>query len=230
MQENNIIVINLDRSKSRKDNLIKQFKERNISNYFFLPAYDGRYMTNLTMAANIGIGYGSGRKFQKAELAIIMSHLSAIKYAKMMNWDEAIILEDDVVLCNDWNRRIVSLLTDLPRDWEHVYLSGHSDYVKFQKYETPTIISSPAMVGAFTYIVNNTAYDKVINYCMSFMTTFDDMIMHMVNQQKLKSYAYFPFMSFHNADESFVWDGKKPGHLAHKNNMHSSYSYFKSDI
>ena len=230
MQENNIIILNLERAKSRKENLINQFEERNISNYFFLPAYDGRYMTNLTISANIGIGYGSGRNFQKAELAIIMSHLSAIKYAQMMGLDEVIILEDDVVLCNDWNERLEILKTAIPSDWEHIYLSGHSDYVKFKKYEIPTIIKSPKMVGAFAYMVKKDAYSKIINYCTSFMTTLDDMIMHMIDQKKLNSYAYFPFMAFHNADDSFVWDGEKPGHLAHKNNMHSSYSYFKSDI
>jgi len=224
-----IFILNLDRATKRKENLISQFEKRNISDYLFLPAFDARYMTNLTISANIGIGYGMGRKFQKAELGIIMSHLSALKYAKMMQWENVVIIEDDVVLCEDWNERIVTLLKYLPGDWEHVYLSGHSDYVKFKKYETPTIIPAPAMVGAFTYMVNKSAYDKIINYCMSFMTTFDDMIMHMINQQKLKSFAYFPFMSFHNANESFVWD-KTPGHLTHNNNMHSSYSYFKSKV
>ena len=226
----NIIVLNLSRAESRKNNLIDQFKERDIINYHFLPAFDGRYITNLTMTANIGEGYGTGRKFQKAELGIIMSHLAAIKYAKMMNLEDIIILEDDVVLCNDWNERIEILKKSLPESWEHVYLSGHSDYVKFKKYESPTIIRSPKMVGAFAYLVKKSAYDKIINYCSSFMTTFDDMVMHMIDKKQLISYAYFPFVSFHNADESFVWNGETPGHLAHKNNMHSSYSYFKTNL
>jgi GR25 family glycosyltransferase involved in LPS biosynthesis len=224
-----IIVLNLNRAKNRKENLETQFKNRSINDYLFFPAFDGRYITNLTFNANIGIGYGMGRKLEKTEMSIIMSHISALKHAKMMNYDNVVILEDDVVLCEDWNERIKQLKQDLPEDWDHAYLSGHSDYVTLKKYDNPTIIPSPKMVGAFTYMVNSSGYDKIINFCMSFMTTYDDMIMHAIDQVKLTSYAYFPFMAFHNAEDSFVWD-KTPGHLKHKNNMHSSYSYFKNKL
>jgi GR25 family glycosyltransferase involved in LPS biosynthesis len=224
-----IIVLNLNRAKNRREILEAQFKNRSINDYLFFPAFDGRYITNLTFNANIGIGYGMGRPLRKTEMSIIMSHLSALKHAKMMNYDNVIILEDDVVLCEDWNERINQLKQDLPEDWGHVYLSGHSDYVALKKYDIPTIIPSPKMVGAFAYMVNSSGYDKIINFCMSFMTTYDDMIMHAIDQGKLKSYTYFPFMAFHNANDSFVWD-ETPGHLKHKDNMHSSYSYFKNKL
>jgi len=224
-----IFVLNLDRAADRKEEMISQFQKLEIKNYFFVPAYDGRYMTNLTLNANIGMGYGSGRQFQKGELGIIMTHLAIIKIAQMMNYEEIIVLEDDVILCEDWEERIKVLYKKLPKDWDYVYLSGHSDYVKFKRYEDPIIIPSPKMVGAFSYMVNKSAYKKISNYCTSFMTTFDDMIMHMIDQKKLKSYTYFPFMTFHNANGSYVW-GTKPGHISHSNNMHSSYKYFKNKI
>jgi GR25 family glycosyltransferase involved in LPS biosynthesis len=224
-----IFVLNLDRAPERKAGMISQFQKLGIENYYFMPAYDGRYITNLTFNANIGMGYGKGRLFQKGELAIIMTHLAIIKNANMMGYEEIIVLEDDVILCEDWYKRLDILKEKLPEDWDYVYLSGHSDYVNFKKYEDPTLISSPKMVGAFSYMVNKLAYKKISNYCTSFMTTFDDMIMHMIDQGKIKSFTYFPFMTFHNADGSFVWDSK-PGHIAHSNNMHSSYKYFKNKI
>ena len=83
-----ILVLNLERSKKRKALIEKQFIDYGIRDYQFYPAYEGMHMTNLTINANIGIGYGAGRQFQKAELAIIMTHLGAIKTAKMMGWDK----------------------------------------------------------------------------------------------------------------------------------------------
>jgi GR25 family glycosyltransferase involved in LPS biosynthesis len=200
--------------------------------YYFLPAYDGINITNFSFNVNIGMGYGTGRKFQKAEIAIIMSQIAAIKFAQMMNFDNVIILEDDIVLCEDWHKRLDSLIKLLPENWEHVYLSGHSDYVNFDKYNTftPSIISAPKMVGAFSYMINKSAYSKITRFTSSLLTTFDDMIMHMIDQQKLNSYVYFPFMTFHNANESTVWDGKDPGHLTNSGNVHSSFKYFKNKI
>jgi len=227
-----IIVLNLERAPQRKELIIQQFENLKMvqnSDYYFMSAFDGRYLTNLTFGANIGMGYGSGRLFQKAELSIIMSHISAIKFAQMMDFEEIIIIEDDVILCEDWNQRLDTLHQILPENWEYVYLSGHSDYVKFKIYNTPTVIPAPQMVGAFSYLVNKSAYSKIAKFATSFMTTFDDMMMHMISQKKINGYAYFPFMSFHNANESFVWD-KTPGHLSHTNNMHSSYKYFKNKI
>ena len=224
-----IIVLNLDRAASRKETMVQQFKDLKIFDYHFLSAFDGRYLSNLTLNANIGMGYGAGRLFQKAELAIIMTHLAAIKFAQMMDYESVIVLEDDVVLCKDWNTRLKTLKETLPNDWEYVYLSGHSDYVRFNVYEKPTLISSPKMVGAFSYMVNNTAYKKIIDHCMSFMTTFDDMVMYAIEQKKLVGYTYFPFMTFHNANDSYVWN-ETPGHLTHNNNMHSSYKYFKFNV
>jgi len=213
--------------------MTNQFERLNFvenQDFFFLPVYDGVYITNFSFNANIAMGYGTGRKFQKAEIAIIMSQIAAIKFAQMMKFESVIILEDDVVLCEDWLERLDILHKLLPEDWEHVYLSGHSDYVKFKVYDKPTLIEAPKMVGAFSYMVHNKAYSKVARFTSSLLTTFDDMVMHMVEQKKLKSCAYFPFMTYHNANDSTVWDGTTPGHLAHNDNIHSSYTYFKNKI
>lgn len=228
-----IIVLNLERAQDRKERMISQFAKLQMDenlHYYFINAYDGNYLTNFSFHANIGMGYGTGRAFQKAELGIIMTQIAAIKFAQTMKFENVIILEDDVILCEDWHERLDILFSKLPENWNHVYLSGHSDYVKFSVYDTPTIIPAPKMVGAFSYLVNRKAYSKICKFTMSFLTTFDDMIMHMIDQKSLISYAYFPFMTFHNANESFVWNGETPGHLSHIDNMHSSYKFFKNRI
>jgi len=228
-----IIILNLEHVISRKEIMIKQFEKLHLienQDFFFFPAYDGIRITNMSLQAKIAIGYGIGRAFRNAEIAIIMSQIAAIKFAQMMKFESVIILEDDVILCEDWLERLDTLKQMLPENWEHVYLSGHSDYVKFQVYDKPVILEAPIMVGAFSYMVHNNTYSKLTRFTSSMLTTFDDMVMYMVKEKKLKSYVYFPFMTFHNANESFVWGDKTPGHLVHINNMHSSYTYFKNKI
>jgi len=226
---NHTIILNLDRSSNRKKLLIDQFNNIGLTDYTFWPAFDGKDIINGNVNVRITKGYGNGRSLEKTEIAIIMSHISALKHAQVMGYDNVIILEDDVVVCDDWDNRLNILLKSLPTDWEYVYLAGHSDYVTIPKYDKPTIMKAPQMIGAFSYMVNKKGIAKLIKYCGELITTYDDMIMHKISENKLKAYLYLPFMTFHNAIDSLVWD-ETPGHIAHKNNMHSSYNYFKQKL
>jgi len=225
-----IIALNLERSKDRKELLEAQFNNSGIEDFTFFPGFDGDDMVNNSMA-NIPIikGVGMGRKLRKAEIAIIFSHLAALKHAQVMGYENVVILEDDVTICEDWDKRLKILLNSLPEDWEYVYLSGHSDYIKIPMYPSPTILKAPAMIGAFSYLVNKEGMKKLIKYCSEIVTTYDDMIMHKIKSNKLSGYLYLPFMVYHSGKESLVWD-KDPGHLSHNNNKHSSFNYFKNKI
>jgi len=78
------------------------------------------------------------------------------------------------------------------------------------------------MVGAFSYIVNKKAYQKIINFCLSFMTTYDDLILQMNILKRLESYTVFPFLTY--IRDTYSENGKS----VTKN--HSSKLYFKNYI
>ena len=217
-----IIVLNLERSHSRKDKILEQFKKLKLNNYFFFPCFDGKNIINMSFTASIIRGSGLGRKISAPELSIIMSHIGALKFAQIMNFENVVILEDDVVLCEDWKDRITWLFENLPENWEYVYLAGHSDYVKLPKFEEPTIIEAPQMVGAFSYLVNKSGIQKLINYCGEFTTTYDDMIMHKIVTKKLNGYYLYPYMTYHADSISTLWDEPSLNH--------PSKNYFKNKI
>jgi GR25 family glycosyltransferase involved in LPS biosynthesis len=191
-----IILLNLERAEERKQKIISQFSELGIEDYFVFPALDGKDIKNQSLSCGIIQGYGLGRKLSYGELCITLSHISILKFAQIMNFDKIIILEDDIVLCKDWVARINKLIDILPDDWEHVYLSGHSDYVKLPKLDKINLSPSPKIIGTWSYMVNKTAYSKMIKYLMGLYTTTDDMIMHMIEIGKLKSYTYLPFVTY----------------------------------
>jgi GR25 family glycosyltransferase involved in LPS biosynthesis len=226
---NQIIVLNLKRSEDRKKILEEQFKKLGLDNYTFFPAFDGKDNINMSFSVPILKGSGMGRKLERSEIAVIMSHLGALKHAQIMGYDNIVILEDDVVLCEDWIKRFDQLMKICPENCEYIYLSGHSDYIKIPMYDKPTLIEAPQMIGAFSYWTNKIGIEKLIKYCGEFITTYDDMIMHKIFSKKLIGYTYIPFMTYHAGKESLIWD-KTPGHLSHSNNMHSSYNYFKNKI
>jgi len=218
-----IVILNLQRSEDRKIVMEEQFKKLDISNYTFFPCFDGRNVINMSFSVPILKGVGMGRKLAKNEVCLIMSHIGALKHAQIMGYDQVIIFEDDVIICEDWKLRMESLLSSLPENWEYVYLAGHSDYVKLPMFEEPTIIKAPPMIGAFSYMANKIGMQKLIDYCGEFVTTYDDMIMHKIQGGKLTGYLYIPFMTYHRDSPSTLWDG-----LPSLN--HPSIKYFKNRI
>lgn len=217
-----IIILNLERSTERKKILEDQFIKIGLNNYTFWPGFDASYIKNIRFNAPIIKGVGIGRDLSQAEICIIMTQISALKHAQVMKYENVVILEDDVIICEDWENRIIKLLKSLPKDWEHVYLAGKSNYVRIPMYEIPTIINAPKMEGAFSYVVNKNSISKIIKYCNEIITTYDDMIMHKIESNKLKSYLYLPFMTYHSPGKSTNWGTNIE--------EHTSKNYFRSKI
>ncbi len=217
-----IIVITLDRTPERKKIIEQRFKGLSIDNYTFFPAFDGKNIINMSYVVPIIKGVGIGRKLSLSEISIINSHLSALKHAQIMQYENVIILEDDVFICEDWYARLKILESLLPNSWEYIYLAGHSDYISIPKYDVPTLIKAPKMVGAFSYLVNKGGIEKLIKYCGEFVTTYDDMITHKIESNKLEAYLYLPYMTYHLEGESLNW-GSYSG-------KHSSFNYFKNKL
>lgn len=201
----------------------EQFQKLKLDNYSFFPCFDGKNIINMSFQISIIKGSGMGRKLQRNEISIIMSHISALKHAQTMNYENVIILEDDVVLCEDWKERIEWLHENLPKDWEYVYLAGHSDFVKLPMFDKPTIIKAPQMIGAFSYLVNKVGIQKLIDYCGEFTTTYDDMIMYKIQSGKINGYYLAPYMTYHRDSISTLWEGVPSLN-------HPSIKYFKNKI
>lgn len=219
-----IIILNLERSVTRKEALITQFERLGLTNYTFWPGFDANDIINMGFKVPIIKGVGKGRDLANTEISIIMSHLSALKHAQVMGYENVVILEDDVVICDDWEDRMTALLDTVPEDWDYVYLAGKSDYVVIPHYDEPTLIDAPKMVGAFSYVVNQNSIGKLIKFCNEFVTTYDDMIMHkaQTTARKLRSYLYIPFMAYHIAGPSINWKHDSP--------EHTSKGYFKTKL
>lgn len=216
-----IIIVSLERATKRRSIMEEQMKKLNLD-YTMFPAFDGNDIINNAFSLPIIKGAGIGRKLQKGEICCTLSHLSALKHAQLMKYDTVVMMEDDVIMCDDWNERIEKLLQMAPDNWEYIYLSGHSDYVQLPKYNEPTIIPAPKMVSSFSYIVNKSGIEKLIKYCSELTTTYDDMIMHKILANKLNGYVYLPFVTYHCAEESYIW-----GETA---KVHSSFYYFKKNL
>jgi GR25 family glycosyltransferase involved in LPS biosynthesis len=138
-------------------------------------------------------------------------------------------LEDDIILHDDFLKKINYLFKIIPKDWEHIYLSGiprlskiDQTYMLFNQV-VPVIHQNIQRVdGTCAFFINSNSYDKVIKKLMTLQTTPDDLITHMINvDNNLKSYIYFPFICYVNDEYSYIGDGVK------NNRVHPSKQFYK---
>ena len=213
MQENKIVVINLDRAGERKEKISAQLDAQKLK-YYIYSGFDAKNLTNKTVSpGKLVKGYGSPRDFKKGEMGCTLSHIGVITMAKTLGWENVVILEDDIVLCKDFEKRLKLLFKYLPKTWEHVFLGGHLyNHIPLLK---PSCVPSPKISGTYSYMLNHTVYDKAIKELSSMETTTDDLYEHM----KLKSYIFFPLFSYPLLEYSYVNEEKE-------NRIHSSKPHF----
>jgi len=225
--DHNIVVISLKRASERREAIQKEIEKANLENVHFLDAVDGKTLpSEMIGKINLVGGWRNGDNFQPGEVGCIMSHTNAVKLAKENNWPYVIIFEDDITIAEDFNKRVNLMFKMLPKDWEHVYLSGTPKFKGYFFNQFPQVIPSPWTDCLHSYIVKDTAYDKIIKKFDKKETTADDMILDMIiRKQTLKSYSYFPYVTHANSSYSYIWN-KAAGH----NIKNESKNYFKNKL
>jgi glycosyl transferase family 25 len=221
----NIIVISLERAKERREKIKSQLKSLNID-ATILNAIDAHDLSESEKNKNITLkgGYRFGENFKPGEIACTMSHIKALEIAKNENWPYVIVLEDDVVLAEDFEKRINFLFKILPSNWEHVYLSG---IPRFGFAPQPTLDLMNVVPSIFTecthsMLIKNTVYEKIINYLSKFETTTDDSY-NVLIKNGLKSYTFYPFITYANDEYTYIWD-------QNITRTHPSKKYFRHTI
>ena len=172
IKKQNIFVINLDTDVDKKNRMQTTLEELGISFEFF-NAIDGRLLTK----AQINKVYDEqkvintiNRSLHKTEIGCALSHFMIYKMMLSTGIEEAVILEDDVVISKDFVQ-IIKLFYQLPKDWDWVLLgSGHPNdraqcYVDCKKNILRFIIGKPFYNygGTYGYCINDKGARKILN-------------------------------------------------------------------
>jgi glycosyl transferase family 25 len=223
----NIIIISLERAKERRENIKKQLDSLSI-NSVIMDAVDGNDLSadQLNKKIYLAGGWRFGEAFMPGEIGCTMSHIKALEMAKNQSWPYVIVLEDDITISSDFQKRLNLLFKLLPPDWEHVYLSGKPRSIPSPtSLLFPTVEKSGLMEQTHSMIINQVAYDKIIAKLEKFETTTDDIYMDMISKKYINSYTYYPFITYANSSYSYIWN-KAAGH----NIKNESRNYFVDKI
>ena len=110
-----IFVIHYKKLVDRKKHILDQFEKYNIIDYEFIEI-DRDELDN----QNIGIFQ---ENYSKSQIAIALSHFYAYKEI-MDKYDNGLILEDDVILSDDFINIFNKYLTQLPEDYDMLFIGN----------------------------------------------------------------------------------------------------------
>lgn len=88
------------------------------------------------------------------------SHMSLLYFCKLAEIDNALVFEDDVVLCNNFNSTLEKILKYLPLDWDA--LSLHCFKAKTQKINDYICKLLSPTYGAHGILFNSKGINKVL--------------------------------------------------------------------
>lgn len=212
-----IIAISLERRKDRRDRLEVHLKERGFKDVYYLPAYDGAKITpNVVSVVPPHRSYFSFKdelsqaptnKLNRFQFACTLSHVAALKFAKMMKFNSALIVEDDVEFPENIQEVFKNIEVETKNlDWEHIYLGGRVrvNWGKKQEKVTEHLYTTGYTDGLHAYLVKGGGFDKIADAMLSFKTTNDDSMNDVMFRENnpLRAFMYLPKTAFQITDFS----------------------------
>jgi len=157
------------------------------------------------------------RTFAKGELCCTLSHILAIKLSKAMGYKNVLILEDDVEICDDFLNRLNVLESQLPTDWNQVYIGGMTDLNNLQHYSN-NMYRINKLDGTHSYILNHNSFDTVVEQMLSFSSATDGEYEILRMNGKINAYAFIPFFTYQTDNYSYICNEDKDMYgPSHKN-------------
>ncbi len=106
--------------KERKKNILEVLEEEKISDYEFVTDFDIDDWDINSIKLEYPNIFGNnpcGRKLKYSEISLSLKHIKIIKDI-FLNYDYGLILEDDVILCDDFKGEFEKSFSQLPNDWD----------------------------------------------------------------------------------------------------------------
>lgn len=110
-----IFVAHYSKLVERKNHIIEMFKRQGITEYEFIENFDKESLTEeeLSIFSNLNL----------SEISLFLKHIYI--YKKIIEkYDEALVVEDDIVMCDNFMNQLQKYKTQVPKDYDIVYLGN----------------------------------------------------------------------------------------------------------
>lgn len=181
----NIFCINLDRRTDRWEECLIEFAKHNLNVKRF-SAIDGVSLFGLP-------------GLTKGNIGAIYSHRAVIQYAKDNNFENILILEDDVEFHNDINRIFFEFIQEVPCDWDMLFFGANHSENNIWMSEplikiTDHVYKIIRSYANHCYVVRENVYDKLIE-ALSRKDKPNDVLVSDI-QKEMNCYLFRPHLAW----------------------------------
>jgi GR25 family glycosyltransferase involved in LPS biosynthesis len=173
-----ILYINLDRSQNRNAKMVDELDKIDVD-YYRIQGIDSNCI-NKNAQKFLSNGECQGFKYyikpniifkpREKEIAIILSHLKAIKKLIESDFEIAVIMEDDISFryIDNWNEKIEEVINFAPKDWKIIkmHTSAHNEIMNNIKLCEKNIFYIPMTTkllhSAGCYIIRKEAAKEIL--------------------------------------------------------------------
>ena len=137
----------------------------------------------------------------KGQLGCLLSHLEILKDAKKNNYNNILILEDDIIVSNNYNNLNLSKIKEYCKNYDFIYVGAGQHNWDNIFINKDTYIANNT-TGTFAYIVPKKLYDTLIKKISKFKKPIDQ---YYIDLQKINKFlVVFPNLFYCNLENSNI--------------------------
>ena len=141
---------------------------------------------------------------KKGVIGCAMSHLKSIQFAKGFDYDNILILEDDVAFDDQLNDKFNEWIKEVPEDWDMLYFGGNHNVKAITNKISDHVFRATDTQTTHAYAVRHTVYDRIIKRLQNIDKDVD--VIYMDIQKECKAYCFTPRLAWQRAGISDIWN------------------------
>jgi hypothetical protein len=157
----------------------------------------------------------------ESETSLVLAHLHCVIDAKLNCYDQILICEDDVELCDGFDQKLDSFIEQVPVDWQFLQLGNQywATHWLTRDYIKPNLYRFRWGTGSHCVAIKNTAYDNSISILSKLSSPVDLLYYELFS--KLNCYCPEKFLAdalskndhLQHSDKKYIFDSS----IIHKN-------------
>jgi GR25 family glycosyltransferase involved in LPS biosynthesis len=174
-------VLHYSKLTQRKQYILEQFARHGITEYEFIEKFDKDTITD-DECPEFSKNYVTNRR---TELSLHLKHLHVYRLMMLHDYEDVLVFEDDVVLSDDFMKNLVKYMTQLPADYDMLFI-GNGCNLHIPKYmQVPNqyiyekCLHETAWGGngaarcTDSYVIHNRCAKKICDYIANLKTKID---------------------------------------------------------
>ena len=197
-----IFICHWDKLTDRKEELIKVLSEENIFDYEFVCDYDKDTWSEEEIKYDFPkifeVVEGYGRKLKSSEISLSLKHVKIIREVAE-KYEYALVLEDDVILCDNFVEEFLESYNQLPDDWDIAWV-GTCCGLHAPTSEGKRVYRVNGSRCTHAYAISNIGAKKVLSelkYCNTGADFFFNLLIEKFN---LNNYWFEPALAIQSPE------------------------------